>query len=41
MVTRDNKQICYLDFNSNTLKDYGCKSYNALVDVPDARYNSP
>ena len=34
MVTRDNKQICYLDFIANTLKNHGCKSYNVLVDLP-------
>ena len=41
ILTEDNKQIFYLDFNNNTLKDHGCKCYTALVDVPDARYNSP
>ena len=34
MVTKKNKQICYLDFVSNTLKNHGSESYNALVDLP-------
>ena len=34
MITDDNKQICYLDITSLTLKKDLCECYNIIVDVP-------
>ena len=39
MFTKDNEQICYLDFLSIALKNHLCKIYNVTVDVPNARYD--
>ena len=39
MLTNGNKQICYLDFVSTTLKKQGCERYNVIVDIPDAKYD--
>ena len=39
MLTKDNKEICYLDFISITLIKEGCKSYNVIDNAPNAKYN--
>ena len=37
MVTKDKKQICYLHHLSSSMKNYGCESYNVLVDLPEVK----
>ena len=39
MVTKDKKEICYLNHLSDSMKDHGCESYNVLVDLPEVKKN--
>ena len=38
MVTKDKKEICYLDHISSTMKHHGCVSLNVLVDLPEVEH---
>ena len=37
MVTKDKKEICYLNHLSDSMKSHGCESYNVLVDLPEVK----
>ena len=37
MVTKDKKEICYLNHLSDSIKSHGCVSYNVLVDFPEVK----
>ena len=37
MVTKDKKEICYLNHLSDSMKGHGCESYNVLVDLPEVK----
>ena len=37
IVSKDKKEICYLNHPSQSMKSHGCKSYNVLVDLPEVK----
>ena len=37
MITKDKKDICYLNHLSDSMKSHGCERYNVLVDLPEVK----
>ena len=37
MITKDKKDICYLNHLSDSMKNHGCERYNVLVDLPEVK----
>ena len=37
MVTKDKKEICYLNHLSDSMKSHGWESYNVLIDLPEVK----